>query len=143
MLVQAGNAVIPCALQQALDLPHDESLVHLWPQNTSTNAKGRSSSQDFRVVDAIQSKQHGLQPVDALLLLEFSTGLALRAPAVHWEQASQSDVPVYADGIHVGVAFGLPQGGRHPGPGKAEEQAKGQLGPPPAPAALPRHLGNP
>ena len=48
MLVQAGNAVIPCALQQALDLPHDESLVHLWPQNTSTNAKGRSSSQDFR-----------------------------------------------------------------------------------------------
>ena len=81
--------------------------------------------------------------MDALFLLEFSTGLALWAQAMPQEQASLRGVTICADGIHVGVAFGFLQGRRHTRPIKAEEQAEGQQGPPPALAPLPRQLRTP
>lgn len=59
------------------------------------------------IVDAVQGKEHGLQTVDALLLLQFTTGFALRAPAMHREEAPQSDVPVNADGVHVRMPLAL------------------------------------
>ena len=59
------------------------------------------------VVDAVQREQHGLQPVDALLLLQLTAGLAVMAAGVHREEPPQRDVPVDADGVQMRVARAL------------------------------------
>lgn len=62
----------------------------------------RHVGQQLRVlVDEVNGEQHGLQPMDSLLLLQLTTGNAPLATSVHGEQATQDDVTIQPDGVGI------------------------------------------
>lgn len=67
----------------------------------------RNVGQQLRVaVDLVQSVQHGLHAVDALLLLQLSAGQTVGAPAMYGEQATECDVTWDLYGVRVEVLVG-------------------------------------
>lgn len=56
------------------------------------------------IVDTVKGKEHGLQSVYTLLLLQLPTRLAIMAPGVYWEEPTQGDIPVDADGVQMRVS---------------------------------------
>lgn len=70
-----------------------------------TCPQGDIRQQLIVVIDTIQGKQHGLQPMDPFLLLQLATGFAVVSSRVHWEQPTQRYVPIDAYWIEVRVAW--------------------------------------
>ena len=91
-------------------------------------------SRSWSLLMRVQGEQHGLQPVDALLLLQLAARLAVVPPRVHREEPAQGDVPVDADGVQVGVARCLWLG-RRGGDGHLERQEEEEEEEVPAAAA--------
>lgn len=75
-----------------------------WAGVQDTCPEGDIRQQLIVIVDAIQGKQHGLQPVDPFLFLQLTTGFAVISPGVDWKQATQRNVPINAYWIEVRVA---------------------------------------
>lgn len=59
------------------------------------------------IVDAVKGKEHGLQPVYALLLFKLSTWFSIMSPGMHWEQPTQGDIPINADGVEMCMSWSL------------------------------------
>ena len=80
----------------------------------------------FVVVDEVHGEEHGLQTLDALLLLDLAAVHAVRALLVHGEQPAEDDVPL---GVHL-LAAGLTLDRLHHGPdhqGHHQGQSKHSL----------------